>query len=53
MHRRYEEEPTFNYQITKAALESRKMEIERTIDDHLEDLYTNGNMHHFEGMNYS
>ena len=28
----------------------RKIEIERTIDDHLVDLYTTGNMHHFEGL---
>jgi hypothetical protein len=26
------------------------MQIERTLDDHLEDLYTVGNLYHFEGM---
>ena len=30
----------------------RKIEIERTIDDHLLELYTTGNMYHFEGMTF-
>jgi hypothetical protein len=48
--KRFPEEPKFNYQVSKATLESRKMQIERTLDDHLEDLYTAGNLHHFVGM---
>lgn len=49
---RNEDEEPFDYDATKEMLEIRKREIERTIDDHLEDLYTEGNMFEFEGMSH-
>lgn len=33
-------------------LEVRKREIEKTIDDHLEDLYTEAQLHEFNGLSY-
>lgn len=49
---RLEDEALIDFQNAKLILDKRMVEIERTIDDHLLDLYTQGNMHHFEGMNY-
>jgi hypothetical protein len=41
-----------DYKAARLILNKRVIEIERTIDDHLFDLYTSGNMYHFEGMDF-